>query len=125
MVSKSAKYYQDHQAARERKAAYDTRFKSSPAQKDKRRELARHNANTIKSMVQLLAMEMMLHIPSRVSDTSLHLLIVALKQIWLEIEGQEVVADSDIIKGSHYRLPFPYLNKSLISQFIVSATLVR
>ena len=50
---------------------------------------------------------------------------MALKQIWLEIEGQEVVADSDIIKGSHYRLPFSYLNKSLISQFIASATLVR
>ena len=75
--------------------------------------------------MQLLAMERMLHIPGRVSDTSLHLSIVALKQTWLEIEGQEVVADSDIIKGSHYRLPFPYLNKSLISQSIAFATLVR
>ncbi|MGG6498485.1 UNVERIFIED_CONTAM: hypothetical protein NY603_36715, partial [Bacteroidetes bacterium 56_B9] len=31
-------------AARERKKKYDTRFESSPAQKAKRRELARHNA---------------------------------------------------------------------------------
>ena len=81
--------------------------------------------NTTRSMVQLLAREMMIHIPSRVSDTSLHLSIEVLRKTWLEIEGQEVVADSDIIKGSRYRLPFPYLNKSLISQFIVSATLVR
>ena len=44
MVSKSAKYYQTHPAARARKEAYDTRFESSPAQKAKRRELARHNA---------------------------------------------------------------------------------
>ena len=81
--------------------------------------------NTIKSMVQLLAMERMLHIPSQVSGTSLHLSIEVLRKTWLEIEGQEVVADSDIIKGSRYRLPFPYLNKSLISQSIASATLVR
>ena len=44
MVSKSAKYYQTHPAARARKEAYDTRFESSPAQKAKRRELSRHNA---------------------------------------------------------------------------------
>ena len=44
MVSKSAKYYQTHQAAMARKEAYDTRFESSPAQKAKRMELARHNA---------------------------------------------------------------------------------
>ena len=44
MVSKSAKYYQTHQAAMARKAAYDTRFESSPSKKAKRRELARHNA---------------------------------------------------------------------------------
>ena len=44
MVSKSAKYYQTHPAARARKEAYDTRFESSPAQNAKRRELARHNA---------------------------------------------------------------------------------
>ena len=56
---------------------------------------------TIKSMVQILARERMLHIPSRVSDTSLHLSIVALKQTWLEIEGKEVVDDSDTLKGSH------------------------
>ena len=42
--------------------------------------------NTTISMVQLLAREMMIHIPSRVSDTSLLLSIVALKQTWLEIE---------------------------------------
>ena len=44
MVSKSAKYYQTHPAAMARKADYDTRFESSPSQKAKRRELARHNA---------------------------------------------------------------------------------
>lgn len=44
MVSKSAKYYREHPAARARKAAYDTRFESSPSQKAKRRELARKNA---------------------------------------------------------------------------------
>ena len=44
MVSESAKYYHDHPLARERKMRYDTRFESSPAQKAKRRELARHNA---------------------------------------------------------------------------------
>lgn len=44
MVSESARYYQTHPAARERKQKYDTRFESSPAQKAKRRELARHNA---------------------------------------------------------------------------------
>lgn len=44
MVSRSAKYYQEHPLARKRKAMYDTRFESSPAQKAKRRELARHNA---------------------------------------------------------------------------------
>lgn len=44
MVSESAKYYQEHPLARKRKAMYDTKFESSPAQKAKRRELARHNA---------------------------------------------------------------------------------
>ena len=44
MVSESARYYQTHPAARERKKKYDTRFESSPTQKAKRRELARHNA---------------------------------------------------------------------------------
>lgn len=44
MVSKSAKYYQEHPLARKRKAMYDTKFESSPSQKAKRRELARHNA---------------------------------------------------------------------------------
>lgn len=44
MLSKSAEYYRTHQAARERKKRYDTLFESSPSQKAKRRELARHNA---------------------------------------------------------------------------------
>ena len=44
MLSKSSEYYRTHTAARARKAAYDTKFESSPAQKAKRRELARHNA---------------------------------------------------------------------------------
>ena len=44
MVSKSAQYYHSHPAARARKAAYDAKFESSPSQKAKRRELARHNA---------------------------------------------------------------------------------
>lgn len=44
MVSKSAEYYKSHPAARARKASYDTKFESSPAQKAKRRELAQHNA---------------------------------------------------------------------------------
>lgn len=44
MLSNSAEYYRTHQAARERKKRYDTRFESSPSQKAKRRELARHNA---------------------------------------------------------------------------------
>jgi len=44
MVSKSAEYYRSHPAAGARKAAYDTKFESSPSQKAKRRELARHNA---------------------------------------------------------------------------------
>ena len=44
MTSSSAEYYRTHPAARARKAAYDTKFESSPAQKAKRRELARHNA---------------------------------------------------------------------------------
>ena len=43
MTSSSAEYYRTHPAARERKAAYDTKFESSPAQKAKRRELSRHN----------------------------------------------------------------------------------
>lgn len=52
MVSESARYYQTHPAARERKKKYDTRFESSPTQKAKRRELARHNAAHDKSMDQ-------------------------------------------------------------------------
>ena len=44
MTSTSAEYYITHLEARERKKRYDTRFEYSPAQKAKRRELARHNA---------------------------------------------------------------------------------
>ena len=44
MTSSSAEYYRTHPSARERKKKYDTRFESSPSQKAKRRELARHNA---------------------------------------------------------------------------------
>lgn len=44
MTSSSAEYYRTHPKARERKKRYDTRFESSPTQKAKRRELARHNA---------------------------------------------------------------------------------
>lgn len=44
MTSSSAEYYRTHPAARERKAAYDTKFESSHSQKAKRMELARHNA---------------------------------------------------------------------------------
>lgn len=44
MASSSAEYYRTHPKACERKKRYDTRFESSPAQKAKRRELAKHNA---------------------------------------------------------------------------------
>lgn len=44
MTSSSAEYYRTHPKARERKKRYDTRFESSPAQKAKRMELAKHNA---------------------------------------------------------------------------------
>ena len=44
MTSSSAEYYRTHPSARARKAVYDTKFESSPAQKAKRMELARHNA---------------------------------------------------------------------------------
>ena len=44
MTSSSAEYYRTHPADRARKAAYDTKFESSPAQKAKRMALAKHNA---------------------------------------------------------------------------------
>lgn len=44
MVSTSAQYYRTHPEARERKKRYDSKFESSPSQKAKRRELARHNS---------------------------------------------------------------------------------
>ena len=42
MTSSSAEYYRTHPAAMARKAAYDTKFESSPAQKAKRRELEKY-----------------------------------------------------------------------------------
>lgn len=72
MVSESARFYQNHPAARERKKKYDTRFESSPTQKAKRRELARHNADTTKSMDQHPEGEWMLHIPSQESGINHH-----------------------------------------------------
>lgn len=44
MVSLSAQFYRTHLEARLCKKRYDTKFESSPSQKVKRRELARHNA---------------------------------------------------------------------------------
>lgn len=44
MTSKSAKYYQEHPLARERKKRYDSKFEKSPSQMAKRRELAKKNA---------------------------------------------------------------------------------
>lgn len=44
MVSESARYYQTHPVARERKKKYDSKFESSPSQKMKRRELSKFNA---------------------------------------------------------------------------------
>ena len=41
------------------------------------------------------------------------------------IEEREVVADSEYDKRESMMAPFSYLNKSLISQSIASATLVR
>lgn len=72
MVSESARYYQTHPAARERKKKYDTRFESSPTQKAKRRELARHNAEHDKKYGQHPEGGWMLHIPSQESDINLH-----------------------------------------------------
>ena len=43
MASESAKYYQTHPRARERKAEYDKRFNSRPEQIKKRVELNRLN----------------------------------------------------------------------------------
>lgn len=37
MVSKSAKYYQEHPLARERKKKYDSKFESSPSQKKEKK----------------------------------------------------------------------------------------
>nr|DAQ05423.1 MAG TPA: hypothetical protein [Caudoviricetes sp.] len=37
MVSKSAKYYQEHPLARKRKAMYDSKFESSPSQKKEKK----------------------------------------------------------------------------------------
>ena len=43
----------------------------------------------------------------------------------MEIEEREVVVDSEYDKRESMMAPFPYLKKSLISQSIASATLVR
>ena len=59
------------------------------------------------------------------SGISHHRLIVVPRRIWLEIEEREVVADSEYDKRESMMAPFFYLNKSLISQSIASATLVR
>lgn len=37
MVSESAKYYQEHPLARERKKKYDSKFESSPSQKKEKK----------------------------------------------------------------------------------------
>ena len=42
MLSKSAEYYRTHPAAMAGKAAYDTKFESSPAKKAKRRQFVLH-----------------------------------------------------------------------------------
>lgn len=44
MPSKSAKYYQTHPKAREKKKAYDTKFNQKPEQVKKRTELKKVNA---------------------------------------------------------------------------------
>lgn len=71
MVSESARYYQTHPAARERKKKYDTRFESSPTQKAKRRELARHNAEHDKKYGSV-SRRGMLHIPNQESGINHH-----------------------------------------------------
>lgn len=58
MLSKSAEYYRTHPAARACKKRYDTRFESSPVQKAKRRELARHNAEHDKKYGSASRMDM-------------------------------------------------------------------
>lgn len=56
MVSKSAKYYQEHPLARDRKKKYDSKFESSPSQKRKEGNLQNLTLLTTRSMVQLIAM---------------------------------------------------------------------
>jgi hypothetical protein len=60
-------------------------------------------------MGQLLAKGWTQVTPSQVSGTNLHLSIEAQKQTWLEIEGQEVVADSDKKIGSAHAFPIVVL----------------
>jgi hypothetical protein len=60
-------------------------------------------------MGQLLARVWMPHTPSQVSGTSHHLSIVVPRQTWLEIEGQEVVADIDKKIGSAHAFPIVVL----------------
>ena len=43
MVSRTAKYYQTHPAARKKKAEYDKKFNEKKEQREKRVELVQHN----------------------------------------------------------------------------------
>jgi hypothetical protein len=43
MVSRTAKYYHTHPAARKKKAEYDKEFNKKPEQRAKRTELTQHN----------------------------------------------------------------------------------
>ena len=43
MVSRTAKFYQTHPAARKKKAAYDKEYNKQPEQREKRVELIQHN----------------------------------------------------------------------------------
>ena len=43
MVSRTAKYYHTHPAARKKKAAYDKKFNQKEEQREKRVELVQHN----------------------------------------------------------------------------------
>lgn len=95
MVSESARYYQTHPAARERKKKYDTRFESSPTQKAKRRELARHNAEHDKKYGSASRRGMdASHTKSGIRYKPSSVIVVP-RLIWLEIEELGAVADSD------------------------------
>nr|DAV69714.1 MAG TPA: hypothetical protein [Caudoviricetes sp.] len=80
---------------------------------------------TIRSMGQFLARVWMPAIHVQESGIRHHRRIVVPRRTWLGIEEREVVADSEYDKRESMMAPFSYLNKSLISQSIASATLVR